>query len=96
MTIRPKAITSRRHIDQYIGVTGIAADKDGAMFRTTGRSTGTTHRMAQSDAYRMIERRARQAGIKTKISNHSLRDRNHRLPEKRRLVGGSAQDGEPC
>jgi integrase len=29
--------------------------------------------MTQPDAYRMIERRARQAGIKTKIGNHSLR-----------------------
>ncbi len=29
--------------------------------------------MVQKDAYRLIERRARQAGIKTKISNHSLR-----------------------
>ncbi len=31
------------------------------------------HRMAQQDAYRMIERRARQAGTKTKIGNHPLR-----------------------
>jgi site-specific recombinase XerD len=29
--------------------------------------------MTQPDAYRMIERRTRQAGIKTKIDNHSLR-----------------------
>ena len=29
--------------------------------------------MGQPDAYRMIQRRARQAGIKTKVGNHSLR-----------------------
>ena len=29
--------------------------------------------MTQQDAYRMIQRRARRAGIKTKIGNHSLR-----------------------
>jgi site-specific recombinase XerD len=46
---------------------------DGLLFRTTGRSTGVPHRMTQPDAYRMIERRARQAGIKTKVDNHSLR-----------------------
>jgi site-specific recombinase XerD len=43
------------------------------LFRTTGRSTGEQHRMTQQDAYRMIERRAKQAGIKTKIGNHSMR-----------------------
>jgi site-specific recombinase XerD len=29
--------------------------------------------MTQQDAYRMIERHARRAGIKTKIGNHTLR-----------------------
>ena len=61
------------YLDEYIMAAGIAGDKEGALFRTTGRSTGTQHRMTQQDAYRMIERRARQAGIKTKIGNHSLR-----------------------
>lgn len=37
-----------------------------------GRSTGTPHRMMQQDAYRMIERHAKGAGIKTKIGNHTL------------------------
>jgi site-specific recombinase XerD len=61
------------YLDGYIRAAGIAGDKDGALFRTTGGATGTPHRMRQQDAYRMIERRARQAGIKTKIGNHSLR-----------------------
>jgi site-specific recombinase XerD len=61
------------YLDEYIEAAGIAGDTDGPLFRTTGRSTGTPHRMAQQDAYRMIERRAKQAGIKTKIGNHTLR-----------------------
>lgn len=60
-------------LDEYIKVAGIASDKEGPLFRTTGRSTGTPHRMTQPDAFRMILRRARQAGIKTHIGNHSLR-----------------------
>lgn len=51
----------------------IADDKGGPLFRTTGRFTGTPHRMRQQDGYRMIGRRARQAGIKTRIGNHSMR-----------------------
>jgi site-specific recombinase XerD len=38
-----------------------------------GRFTGTAHRMTQPDAYRMIQRRALAAGIKTKVGNHFLR-----------------------
>lgn len=60
-------------LDEYLAAAGIAGDKDSALFRTTGRATGKQHRMTQPDAYRMIKRRARQAGIKTKIGNHSLR-----------------------
>jgi hypothetical protein len=34
-----------RYLDEYIAAAGIAGDKDGPLFRTTGRSTGTPHRM---------------------------------------------------
>jgi integrase len=61
------------YLDEYIAAAGIAADTDGPLFRTTGRSTGTPHRMTQPDGYRMIARHAKQAGIRTKIGNHSLR-----------------------
>jgi site-specific recombinase XerD len=60
-------------LDEHLAAAGIAQDLDGPLFRTTGRTTGTPQRMTQPDAYRMIQRRARQAGIKTKIGNHSLR-----------------------
>lgn len=61
------------YLDEYIAAAGIADDKDGPLFRTTGRFTGRPHRMTQQDGYRMIGRRARQAGIKTRIGNHSMR-----------------------
>jgi site-specific recombinase XerC len=61
------------YLDAYIAAAGIADDPDGPLFRTTGRTTGTPQRMGQPDAYRMIQRRAKQAGIKTKVGNHSLR-----------------------
>jgi site-specific recombinase XerD len=61
------------YLDAYIAAAGIAANMGGPLFRTTGQSTGTPHRMTQQDAYRMIERHAKRAGIKTKIGNHALR-----------------------
>jgi len=61
------------YLDAYIAAAGIGEDKDGPLFRTTGRFTGRPHRMTQQDGYRMIQRRARNAGIKTRIGNHSLR-----------------------
>jgi len=60
-------------LDEYIAAAGIVGDTDSPLFRTTGRSTGTPHRMAQQDAYRLINRYAKRAGIKTRIGNHSLR-----------------------
>src|SRR5580704_11091711 len=35
------------YLDAYIAAAGIADDKDGPLFRTTGRSTGTPHRLTQ-------------------------------------------------
>ena len=61
------------YMDEYLAATGFADDADGPLWRTTGRKTGTPQRLAQPDAYLVIERRARQAGIKTKIGNHSMR-----------------------
>jgi integrase/recombinase XerD len=41
-------------LDEYIRAAGIAHDddKDGPLFRTTGRSTDTAHGMTQPDAFR--------------------------------------------
>jgi site-specific recombinase XerD len=61
------------YLDEYLAAAGIVGEADGPLWRTTGRKTGIAHRQKQPDAYRMIERRARQAGIKTQIGNYSLR-----------------------
>jgi hypothetical protein len=35
------------YLDEHLAAAGIAHDKDGPLFRTTGRSTGTPQRMWQ-------------------------------------------------
>ena len=59
----------------YIAAAGTAKDPLGPLFRTSrGRSAtlnGTA--MYQQDVFRMIRRRAGQAGIKTLIGNHTFR-----------------------
>jgi len=50
--------------------------------------------MTQQDGYRMIQRRARQAGIKTRIGNHSMRATGITdLPQERRYPGARANNG---
>jgi integrase len=62
-------------LDDYIEAAGIAGDPDGPLFRTAAGKTGalTRNAMWQQDAYRMIQRRAADAGIKTRIGNHTFR-----------------------
>jgi len=62
-------------LDEYIQAAGIAADQHGLLFRTAARRTGqlTRNPMWQQDAYRMIQRRAADAGIKTRLGNHTFR-----------------------
>jgi integrase/recombinase XerD len=64
-----------RLLDEYIAAAGVAGDQDGPLFRTAAGKTGelTGHAMWQQDAYRMIQRRAAVAGIKTRIGNHTFR-----------------------
>jgi len=56
-------------------VAGIASEEKEPLFRTAlGRTGELSERpMTQSDAWRMIRRRAAAAGISTKIGNHSFR-----------------------
>ena len=63
------------YLDEYIAAAGIAGDPDGPLFRTAAGKTGalTRNAMWQQDAYRMIQRRASDAGIKTRIGNHTFR-----------------------
>lgn len=64
-----------RLLDEYIAAAGIAGDQDGPLFRTATGKTGalTGSAIWQQDAYRMIQRRASAAGIKTTIGNHTFR-----------------------
>ena len=63
------------YLDSYLAVAGIAGDLDGPLFRTAAGRTGllTANPLWQQDAYRMIQRRAKAAGIQTRIGNHTFR-----------------------
>jgi site-specific recombinase XerD len=63
------------YLDAYTEGAGIKGDDSGYLFRTAPGRTGelSDRAMSQSDAWRMIRRRARAAGIHTKIGNHSFR-----------------------
>ncbi len=63
------------YLQDYIEAAGLAGDREGALFRTSYRRTGilTNRAMTQSDAWRMLQRRARDAGIPTAVCNHTFR-----------------------
>jgi site-specific recombinase XerD len=63
-----------QYLSEYIEALG-DADVKLPLFRTAAGRTGelTSSPMSQSDAYRMIRRRAAAAGIRTKIGNHTFR-----------------------
>src|SRR5215210_6289785 len=67
--------TLEDYLHAYLDGTGIAADRDGPLFRTLGRGTGQLTRTPppQANAYAMIQRRAPAAGIQTRIGNHTFR-----------------------
>jgi site-specific recombinase XerD len=63
------------YMDSYLAAAGISEDKGTPLFRTARGKTGvlTETRMTQQDAWGMLQRRARKAGITTQICNHSWR-----------------------
>lgn len=63
------------YLHAYIEGALLTGDDKGWLFRTAiGRSGLLSDRpMSQADAYRMIRRRAAEAGILTKVGNHSFR-----------------------
>jgi integrase len=67
--------TLEDYLHAYLDGTGIARDRDGPLFRTLGRGTGQLTRtpLPQANAYAMVQRRARAAGLKTRIGNHTFR-----------------------
>jgi site-specific recombinase XerD len=65
-----------RYLEEYIAAAGIAGGAKGSLFRTVRDRSGlalTENALWQQDAYRMIQRRAKAAGIKTQIGNHTFR-----------------------
>ncbi len=63
------------YLEAYLSVAELRSDPKGFLFRSTrGRSQCLSDRpLTQSDVWRMIRRRAGEAGIKTKIGCHSFR-----------------------
>src|SRR5271169_1360579 len=63
------------YLHAYIDAAGIGGNPKNILFPTAQGRTGllSTRPMSQPDAYRMIGRRALDAGIATKIGNHSFR-----------------------
>ena len=63
------------YLEAYIEGAGIGADAKGYLFRTSrGRGNLLSDKpMAQQDVYRMIRRRAVDAGVRTKTCCHSFR-----------------------
>jgi len=63
-------------LDEYLATAGIRDDADGPLFPTAGHKTKGARSalpMWQQDVYRMIQRRAKAAGIETRIGNHTFR-----------------------
>jgi len=71
----PAHHTAESYLDEYIEAGGIAEEKNKPLFRSTrGRSRELTARaMSRFDAYKMIRRRAEDAGISSEIACHTFR-----------------------
>lgn len=71
----PAHHTLEEYLDAYLQAAGIADDLKSPLFRTAPRSGGalTSKPMRPADVWRMVRRRARKAGIKTRIGCHSFR-----------------------
>jgi integrase/recombinase XerD len=67
--------TAENYLDEYIGTAGISEEKSKPLFRSTrGRSRElTTRAVSRFDAYKMIQRRAEDAGISSEIACHTFR-----------------------
>jgi site-specific recombinase XerD len=63
------------YLREYIDGAGLANDPKALLFQTYSRATGQLagNPLPQANAYAMIQRRARAAGIATKIGNHTFR-----------------------
>ncbi len=62
-------------LEAYLDGAGIKGDESGVLFRSAkGRSGKLAEKpLSQADTWRMLQRRAKAAGIKTKLTNHTFR-----------------------
>ncbi|MCW5687107.1 MAG: tyrosine-type recombinase/integrase [Pseudolabrys sp.] len=63
------------YLQEYVDRCGLTADPNAPLFQTIDRKTKrlSGRSMCQSDAWQMVQRRATDAGIATKIGNHTFR-----------------------
>ncbi len=71
----PAHHTLETYLDEYVTAAGLYADPKGPLFRSApGTGSGLTRNpLLTADVWRMIRRRAKSAGIKTKVGCHSFR-----------------------
>lgn len=71
----PAHHNAEAYLDAYIAAAGIGSDETGPLFRTASGRSGLLfdRRMTRHDALRMVKRRARRAGLGTKLGCHTFR-----------------------
>jgi len=71
----PAHHTLEAYLDAYLDAAGLRDSGKSPLFRTAAGRTGTLteHAMHRIDAYRMIRRRAADAGFKVRINCHTFR-----------------------
>jgi len=67
--------TLEEYLDSYIEAAGIGSEPKGPLFRASNGKTGilSDRPLDRKDAFAMVQRRAKAAGIKTKIGCHTFR-----------------------
>ncbi|WP_245257533.1 tyrosine-type recombinase/integrase [Methylocapsa acidiphila] len=63
------------YLHEYLDGAGLAADPKALLFQSYSRATGqlTGNPLPQANAYAMIQRRAKAAGVTTRVGNHTFR-----------------------
>jgi integrase len=71
----PRHHNLEEYLIAYLDGAELRGDSKGPLFRTIGRGTGKLTRtvLPQANAYAMIRRRAAEAGMATRLGNHSSR-----------------------
>ena len=89
---------AEEYVDAYIEAAGLEDQKKGPLFRSAIGKTKqlSDRRMSRHAALKMVQRRAKKAGILTADLLPQLPgDRDHELPGERRDAGEGPADGRP-